>query len=213
MEEYDLLERELTAIGKLERLYERVAEFVEPSHLEENPLPTVRAYLSVLRSLERCIELRAKLVIGVGRLPRPEPEQPMATVDLGRLSDEALREVEAAMMPIDPAPGAVSKVEGERKDRIGLCEKNIENKTTPAVPESKAKALPPGHTVRSSKVRGATAKPERSAETARIPEVPPCPITENLSPGKTAVTGTPSGDSGPPGRTRAGKPPRGPSSA
>lgn len=210
MEGYDLLERELAAIGKLERLYERVAEFVEPSHLEENPLPAVRAYLSALRSLERCIELRAKLVIGVGRLPRPEPEQPMATVDLGRLSDEALREVEAAMVPIGPDPERISKTKGERNDRIGLCEKNIENKITSAVPESEAKALPPRHTVRSSKARGATAKPERPAEADRIPEVSLLPGTENDPP--AAATEMSPGGNGPPGRTKTGRRPRGPSS-
>lgn len=175
-----MLERELEAVGKLEALYERVAEFVEPSHLEENPLPTVRAYLSVLRSLERCIELRAKLVREAGRLPRPEPEQPMATVDLGRLSDEALREVEAAMVPLGPVPGAASETEGERDDRIGLCKKNKEN----------------------DKITPAAAAPE----TARIPEVPSRPGAENLPPGKAAVSVPP------PGRTKAGKRPRGPSS-
>ena len=181
-----MLERELAAVGKLEALYERVAEFVEPSHLEENPLPTVRAYLSVLRSLERCIELRAKLVREAGRLPRPEPEQPMATVDLGRLSDEALREVEAAMVPLGPVPGAASKTEGERDDRIGLCKKNKENdKIIPAA---------------------AAPETEKPPETARIPEVPSRPGAESVPPGKAAVSVPP------PGRTKAGKRPRGPSS-
>lgn len=162
-----MLERELEAIGKLEALYERVAEFVEPSHLEENPLPTVRTYLATLRSLERCIGLRAKLVREAGRLPRPEPEQPMATVDLSRLSDGALREVEQAMVPLGTPPAAVSEADGERDDRIGSCKENNEN----------------------DKITPAAAAPQPGRETARIPEVPRkavSPEEKNFPPNETA---------------------------
>ena len=55
--------------------------------------------MAALRGLERCTELRLRMVREAGRLPEPEADEPLATVDLSRLSDGALREVEAALVP------------------------------------------------------------------------------------------------------------------
>lgn len=192
-----MLEEGLRQVGSLEALYDRIARFVEPSDLEENPLPMVRAYLATLRSLERCIELRLKLVREAGRLPRPEPEQPMATVDLSRLSDEALREVEQALVPLGTAPQEPEERAGERDDRIGSCKENNQNdKITLAA----AAPLP---------------EPGKLPEPAAVPHSPR--KTAPAAPRNGSLSGpeTPEGGS-PPARAKPGKPPgttaRGPSS-
>ncbi|WP_298064703.1 hypothetical protein [uncultured Rikenella sp.] len=100
----DFPAREMRVVAELEEGYRWVAELVKPSELEENPLPAARVYMSALRNLERCVELRMKLVREAGGMPEPEPEEPVATVDLSRLSDGALREVERAMVPSVPEP-------------------------------------------------------------------------------------------------------------
>lgn len=117
----DFLEREMRNIAALEECYRWAAELVKPAELQEDLLPAVRGYMSVLRGLERCVELRLKLVREAGRMPEPEPEERVATVDLSRLSDGALREVERAMVPelsvseqlarepLLPEPGALSE--------------------------------------------------------------------------------------------------------
>lgn len=96
---WDFPEREMRVVAELEECYRWVAELVKPSELEEDPLPAARVYMSALRSLERCVELRMKLVREADGMPEPEPEEPVAKVDLSRLSDGALREVERAMVP------------------------------------------------------------------------------------------------------------------
>lgn len=120
----DFLEREMRNIAALEECYRWAAELVKPAELQEDLLPAVRGYMSVLRGLERCVELRLKLVREAGRMPEPEPEERVATVDLSRLSDGALREVERAMVPelsvseqlarepLLPEPGKVSPEPG-----------------------------------------------------------------------------------------------------
>lgn len=206
-----MLEEGLRQVGSLEALYERIARFVEPSELEENPLPMVRAYLATLRSLERCIELRVKLVREAGRLPRPEPEQPLATVDLSRLSDEALREVEEALVPLGAAPAVVSEVpperNGERDDRIGSCKENNENdKITPA-----AAALLPEPFPEPGKLAEQAAVPHSPRKTA-----PAAHCSGNLPGPQTPEGGIPSApeamsvlppEKSPPKRAKAGKPP------
>lgn len=105
----DFLESELRNVAELEECYRRIAEQVRPSELEENPAAAARAYMMALRGLEHCVELRLKLIREAGRLPEPE-EEPLATVDLSRLSDEALEEVEAALVPVAmPVPSAASE--------------------------------------------------------------------------------------------------------
>ncbi len=97
----DFVEQELRNVGALEMAYRKVAEMVAPAELEENPTASARVYLAALRGLERCVELRLKLIREAGRLPGEEPEEPMATIDLSRLSDDALREVETALIPLE----------------------------------------------------------------------------------------------------------------
>lgn len=135
------LENELRNIDFVEGCYRRMAELVIPSDLEENPVPLARAFMTALRGLERCVELRLKLVREAGRLPADEPDEPLATVDLSRLSDEALHEVEESLIPLDgPLCG-----EAECSDRDGLCEK-YEEKTVSAAAaplrKGTAKAVP-----------------------------------------------------------------------
>ena len=95
----DFLEEGLRNVAMLEERYRQAAEWVRPSEMEENPVPQARAYMAALRGLERCTELRLRMVREAGRLPEPEADEPLATVDLSRLSDGALREVEAALVP------------------------------------------------------------------------------------------------------------------
>ena len=97
----DFVEQEIRNVGTLEMAYRKVAEMVAPAELEENPTASARIYLAALRGLERCVELRLKLIREAGRLPGEEPEEPMATIDLSRLSDDALREVETALIPLE----------------------------------------------------------------------------------------------------------------
>ncbi len=135
------LENELRNIDFVEGCYRRMAELVMPSDLEENPVPLARAYMAALRGMERCVELRLKLVREAGRLPAEEPDEPLATVDLSRLSDEALREVEESLVPLDGSPAG----EAECSDRNGLCENNKEKTVSAAaVPlrEGTAAAVP-----------------------------------------------------------------------
>ncbi len=135
------LENELRNIDFVEGCYRRIAELVMPSDLEENPVPLARAFMAALRGMERCVELRLKLVREAGRMPVEEPDEPLATVDLSRLSDEALREVEESLVPLDgPQDG-----EAEGCDRNELCEKNEEKTVSAAVAllrKGTAKAVP-----------------------------------------------------------------------
>ena len=55
--------------------------------------------MAAWRGLDLCTELGLRMVREGGRLPEPEAAGPLATVDLSRLSDGALREVEAALVP------------------------------------------------------------------------------------------------------------------
>ena len=95
----DFLERELLNIGMLEAAYGKVVKRMEPAGMEEDA-GAARLYLAALRGMERCVELRLKLIREAERLPDPEPEEPMAMIDLSRLSDGALREVETALVPV-----------------------------------------------------------------------------------------------------------------
>lgn len=150
----DFLEREMRTIDELEECYRWAAELVKPSELQEDLLPAVRGYMSVLRGVERCVELRLKLVREAGRLPKPEADEPVATVDLSRLSDGALREVERAMVPAvsseraeatDERQVQAGEREGERSkedDRKGSCEKRIYAAVAPPKDTGTAKAVP-----------------------------------------------------------------------
>lgn len=150
----DFLEREMRTIDELVECYRWAAELVKPSELQEDLLPAVRGYMSVLRGVERCVELRMKLVREAGRLPKPEADEPVATVDLSRLSDGALREVEQAMVPAVSSEGAeatkerrvpAGEREGERDkedDRKGSCEKRIYAAVAPPKDTGTAKAVP-----------------------------------------------------------------------
>lgn len=155
----DFLEREMRTIDELEECYRWAAEQVKPSELQEDLLPAVRGYMSVLRGVERCVELRMKLVREAGRLPKPEAEEPVATVDLSRLSDGALREVEEAMVPVaspqraeatDERQVPAGELEGERDkedDRKGSCEKRIYAAVAPPKDTGTAKAVPKARTM------------------------------------------------------------------
>lgn len=155
----DFLEREMRTIDELEECYRWAAELVKPSELQEDMLPAVRGYMSVLRGVERCVELRMKLVREAGRLPKPEAEEPVATVDLSRLSDGALREVEQAMVPAVSSERAEATDErrvpaGEQKgerdkedDRKGSCEKRIYAAVAPPKDTGTAKAVPQAGTM------------------------------------------------------------------
>lgn len=150
----DFLEREMRTIDELEECYRWAAELVKPSELQEDMLPAVRGYMSVLRGVERCVELRMKLVREAGRLPKPEADETVATVDLSRLSDGALREVEQAMVPAVPSERAEATDErqvsgnereaGENRDddRKGSCEKKIYAAVAPPKDTGTAKAVP-----------------------------------------------------------------------
>lgn len=94
------LSEELGRIESMESRYEWVADLVKPGDLAEDPGSSARDYMAALRGLERCMELRLKLIREYGRLPSEEEDEPLATVDLSRLSDDALEEVEAALVPV-----------------------------------------------------------------------------------------------------------------
>lgn len=120
------LSEELSRIAFMESRYEWVADLVKPGELEENPGSSARDYMAALRGLERCMELRLKLIREYGRLPSEEGGEPLATVDLSRLSDDALEEVEAALVPVaaaSPEEGVEEGVEeasaepGEERSR------------------------------------------------------------------------------------------------
>ena len=115
--ETNWLENEMQRIESMEARYRWAAELVKPGELEEDPARSVRSYLAALRGLERCMELRLKLVRTAGQLPEPEAGEPLATVDLSRLSIDALEEVEAALVPVSPAAPP-----NEDTDRERLCE-------------------------------------------------------------------------------------------
>lgn len=148
----DFLEEGLRNVATLEERYRQVAEWVRPSELEENPVPAARAYMAALRGLERCTELRLKLIREAGRLPEPEADEPLATVDLGRLSDGALREVEAALVPA--APRREEKKVGEEN----LCEKKIH--TSQAAHRAEAPTAEPG--MERSRTEGVVPAAERT---------------------------------------------------
>lgn len=97
------LSEELSRIAFMESRYEWIADLVKPGELEENLGSSARDYMAALRGLERCMELRLKLIREYGRLPSEEGGEPLATVDLSRLSDDALEEVEAALVPVAAA--------------------------------------------------------------------------------------------------------------
>ncbi|MDE5944198.1 MAG: hypothetical protein K2G93_01250 [Rikenella sp.] len=98
------LSEELSRIESMESRYEWVADLVKPGDLAEDPGSSARDYMAALRGLERCMELRLKLIREYGRLPSEEEDEPLATVDLSRLSDDALEEVEAALIPVEEVP-------------------------------------------------------------------------------------------------------------
>ena len=168
----DFLEREMRTIDELEGCYRWAAELVKPSELQEDLLPAVRGYMSVLRGVERCVELRLKLVREAGRLPEPEPDEPVATVDLSRLSDGALREVEQAMVPAvsseraeatDERQVPAGEREGERDkedDRKGSCEKRIYAAVAPPKDTGTAKAVPQAGTTDVLQAETAKAVPQ-----------------------------------------------------
>lgn len=155
----DFLESQMRTIDELEECCRWAAELVKPSELQEDLLPAVRGYMSVLRGVERCVELRLKLVREAGRLPKPEANETMATVDLSRLSDGALREVEEAMVPAVSSERAEAKDEsqsptGEREcardkgdDRNGSCEKKIYAAVALPKDTGTAKAVPKARTM------------------------------------------------------------------
>lgn len=127
MMERELLNDELRNVEELKAMYRECAELVAPSRLEENPAPLARAYMVALRGVERCIELKLKLVREVGLLPEYEPkqEEPMVMIDFTKLSYEALHEVKQALMPVVTSGNG----DDQRDDRSQVCEKPKKKKS------------------------------------------------------------------------------------
>jgi hypothetical protein len=140
------MDEELRRIDSMESCYRWVAELVKPSELEENPGVTARAYMLAVRGMERCVELRLKVIREAGRLPEREEVEPLATVDLSRLSDDALEEVEAALVPVGAVPSEeTGGVKSEEDGKEELCEKSTKRRSgavrssSVAVPKSRTK--------------------------------------------------------------------------
>lgn len=134
-----LLREGLRRVEGIEAMYERLVRLLEPAELEENPLPAAKGCMAALRGLERCVELRLRLAREAERASCGEAEEAeRARVDWSRLSDGALREVEAALVPCGeetPAGEVAEEVvedggapggEGEKENKsVGITEKRI----------------------------------------------------------------------------------------
>ncbi len=117
--EAEILREGMRRIERLEAVYERLAELLEPAELEENPLPAARGCMAALRGLERCVELRLKILREEERWPERElrEEERRAKVDWSRLSDGALREVEEALVPCEAGGENIKENDGGSKRR------------------------------------------------------------------------------------------------
>lgn len=153
------LENEMQHIAAMEAHYRWVAELVKPSELEEDPTRSARSYLLALRGLERCVELRLKLIRAADRLPEAEEAEPLATVDLSRLSTDALEEVEAALVPVS-ASGVQDKTKSAPPD-----------KTKPAPPNEPKKEDDSDRERLCETRRSAARTPQRKRTTPEAPRV------------------------------------------
>lgn len=135
MIERELFDAELRNVAELETMYRECAELVMPAGMGKNPVPSARAYMTALRGVERCIELRLKLVREAGRLPEPESEkeEPMVMIDFSKLSYEALHEVKQALIPV----GTSDNGEEELDEQSEICEKPKKKKMSPLTQTTK----------------------------------------------------------------------------
>lgn len=92
---------QLKSIEKIEREYRKAAKLA----ITAEP-PNLSAHITAIKGLERCLILKLKFNL-LTPLAHPNAESQLATVDLEKLSDSALEELEAALVPLnnsDPRP-------------------------------------------------------------------------------------------------------------
>lgn len=94
---------QLKSIEKLEREYRKAAKLA----ITAEP-PNLTAHITAIKGLERCLILKLKFNL-LAPLRNHNAESQLATVDLEKLSDSALDELEAALIPLQhPEPLALT---------------------------------------------------------------------------------------------------------
>lgn len=91
------LTRELDFI---QQSYRRLLKAFEPTECEPTDPSSVRVYLCSLKGLERCVKLRLKVNQMIGSAEE-EAAGELRRLDMSKLSDQALHEIQAALRPVD----------------------------------------------------------------------------------------------------------------
>lgn len=86
---------QLKSVEKLEREYRKAAKLA----IAAEP-PNLTAHITAIKGLERCLILKIKFNLFSSQAT-PLPDTQLATVDLEKLSDSALDELEAALVPLN----------------------------------------------------------------------------------------------------------------
>lgn len=96
----------VSRLEELEERYDLLAQMLEPDEMAETDPSRINTYIRALQGVERCVKMRLAIVKEEPPGKTTPLECGFVTVDLPRLSDDALREVKAALLE----PAAMSNL-------------------------------------------------------------------------------------------------------
>lgn len=100
MMEWKAMEPELQKLHELESYYRDRLALVADSDSKS----TTAEFIRLLQGIERCIKMRIQIIREAGPSAVPSPDPGFIPIDLSKLSDSALREVEAALVHPESNP-------------------------------------------------------------------------------------------------------------
>lgn len=98
--DWKMMEPELAKLDDLESYYRDRLDGVADSGSKG----TTAEFIRLLQGIERCIKMRIQMIREAGPAAVPSPDPGFIPIDLSKLSDSALREVEAALVHPESKP-------------------------------------------------------------------------------------------------------------